>query len=172
MSHYIPVNTRGAPPKQGRVLAGGIAIVSAGLGLFYLNLHRRHMNKERNDPVYPGAWPTWQFRLRQAAYIPDAPLHAGTMTLKASRIEPRAAPLAAPAQEHNGGHSVIPKERTPAPAFDENGERLQLNPRRAHQIAEPAPQRDRGDGRPYTKASDMHDVGMRRGKDHQRGVVH
>ncbi|KZT23734.1 hypothetical protein NEOLEDRAFT_1149232 [Neolentinus lepideus HHB14362 ss-1] len=165
MSHHIPVVPRGAEGKTGRAIAGGVFLLASGFGLFYANMHRVQRKKEMYDEMNPGAWPTWQFRLRQAANIPNQPVHEGTMTLKASRIEPRLATLPARASEHHNGHSVIPKERVPLPAFDAEGNPNQLNPRKS--IAQPAPQRDRGDGRPYTKSPDFYDRGLRREKENQ-----
>jgi len=147
------------PPKAGRTILLGIAMVSTGFALFFANLQRRQAKKERKDIVSPGSLPTWQYRMKQAGQPEDDSDHP--LTLRQSRHAQRDPPLASLVRDHHNGHSTI-SDYLASANFSEEGRRMQ-----------PTPQRSRGDGsgRVYTKSPSWNDSYEKTEKHHKRMKV-
>ncbi|KDQ58653.1 hypothetical protein JAAARDRAFT_206524 [Jaapia argillacea MUCL 33604] len=142
MSQFIP-RAEGPSIKGGRTLIGGVALVAAGLGIFYMNLQRREANKEIKDKDAPGAIPTWKYRLNQASHV-DGP-QTDSASLRASRVESRSTTLNGINYDNDGKHSVISRDKAEEGTAPQN------------RVSQPTPQRDGGDGMAYTKAPDYKD---------------
>ncbi|CCL99594.1 uncharacterized protein FIBRA_01612 [Fibroporia radiculosa] len=93
-THRRPVRTqtqigRGGNPKK---LFAGVAVVSAGLGLFWYTQKWDHRKKQ--EDVRPGAIPTWEYRMNQERTAEGRP--ADSLTQHVSGVEPVSRPKDVP----------------------------------------------------------------------------
>ncbi|KAI0250682.1 hypothetical protein BJV78DRAFT_1283093 [Lactifluus subvellereus] len=140
--HKRPATTiQGLPSRPGRILLGGAVIICGTFAGAWYYMSAKHARKASRELDERGALPSWEYRILQAV-DPVRGTGSGTTrpnTRTASTIEPRTLPPDAP--DRNPDRS---QHRT----LSSGGEVLRAeNGATMH----PVPQRDRGDGLPYTK---------------------
>ncbi|KAH9973778.1 hypothetical protein BGW80DRAFT_1458828 [Lactifluus volemus] len=136
----------GLPSRPGRrllqiVLGGAVLIGGTFAGAWYY-MSMKHARKASREPGEPGALPSWEYRLSQAV-DPVRGAGSGTPTVPnkrpANTVESRTLPLDAPNHDPDRSqHRTLSSGDGVLRA--ENGA-----------VMHPVPQRDRGDGLPYTK---------------------
>ncbi|KAI0064377.1 hypothetical protein BV25DRAFT_1914567 [Artomyces pyxidatus] len=134
----------GPPARVGRVIAGGMAVISATWVGMYYYMHWNHSKKAQRDPSHPRSVSSWEHRMQEQARPASG---TGAVVRRASDVAARLTPLDAPVKEHDrAGHRTIATVNR-----DGEGDAMLLAGNGSRH--QPAPQRDRGDGMAYTKLS-------------------
>ncbi|OAX35684.1 hypothetical protein K503DRAFT_868084 [Rhizopogon vinicolor AM-OR11-026] len=138
------------PPNfRGRVqtLIGGVALVGAGFGAWWMWLQKRQARKE--DPAHGGALPTWEYRIYQAQHPADSTNSPVTLR-QSTPLEPgvsstQPGPVAGTQSPPNRADQAVPYAPQTKSGSSDHNVRPGPGP-------EPTPQRTSSDGRVYSKA--------------------
>ncbi|KAJ8595848.1 hypothetical protein M405DRAFT_758574 [Rhizopogon salebrosus TDB-379] len=141
-------NTPRPPNIRGRVqtLIGGITLVGAGFGAWWILLQKRQARKEQQDPIYGGALPTWEYRLYQAQHPANSP--SNPLTLRQGTPAEPGAPSTQPRSDEDASAKRADQAVPYAPQTKLGASDPNVRPAPG---PEPTPQRATNDGRIYSK---------------------